>query len=404
MEYWENFLKKISGIEVGWQPITHIIPFIRSRTLNESTAPERIRDRILSVNDDVGFKMDSQSIVSNIGIYDEIENAINKNLSESEWRQFWINKLLDSTGMSFGSLVDLNQYLADKNRRIVFMMDGLEEIFRNVAKSVTQKNAITALSQGVIAELRSIPDNRVGLLLFLRRDIALNSIEQNWTQFYNSYSPYELKWSKTETLSLVLWLCRLVDPNFVESQENDDTLENLTIEVLEQKLYKLWGIKLGGQKSREAYTAKWVLSALADLNDQLQARDIIRFLGNAANISLSAQSPLTDRYLAPEAIRKAITPCSVEKIKELQVEIPNLEPIFEKLRADRDVKQIPFDIKDYNLEYDEVRLLEQQGFLIEYGSEGYYMPEIIRLGLGFKLEKGARPKVVALLNRAKSRI
>jgi len=86
------------------------------------------------------------------------------------------------------------------------------------------------------------------------------------------------------------------------------------------------------------------------------------------------------------------------------MEIPNLKPIFDKLRAERDTKQIPFDIKDYNLETEEVRLLERHGFLIEYGSEGYYMPEIIRLGLGFKLEKGARPKVVALLNRAKSRL
>jgi hypothetical protein len=401
-EYWESFLTKINKNEGRNIPVTHIIPFIRSKTLNESTALEKIRGRILSVNSDVGFQMDTQSIVANLKICDEIEEAINNNLSESEWRHFWIKSLLASTGLPFDSLIDLNQYLVERGRRIVFMIDGLEEIFKDVAKSATQKNAITALSQGVIAELRSILDNRVGLLLFLRRDIALNSIEQNWTQFYNSYSPYELKWSKTETLLLVLWLCRIVDRDFIE--ENEGPIENWTYEMLEQKLYKLWGIKLGGPKSREAYTAKWVLSALADLNDQLQARDMIRFLGNAANGSLRATSPLQDRYLAPEAIRKAITPCSVEKIKELQQEIPNLEPIFQKLRADREVKQIPFDIKDYNLENDEVRLLEQQGFLIEYGSEGYYMPEIIRLGLGFKLEKGARPKVVALLNRAKSRI
>lgn len=402
LEFWENFLAKIGeGIREA-NPVTHIIPFIRSRTLLENIA--KIRDRIEAVNQDVGLKMNVQSIVSNQEIVDRIEEAIHHNLAESAWRQFWIKIMLDATGLPFSSLIELNRYLAEKNRRIVFMIDGLEEIFKVVDKSTTQKKAITALSQGVIAELRSIPDNRVGLLLFLRKDMALNAIEQNWAQFYNSYLPYELKWSKTEALSLVLWLCRLVDPDFIEPTEDEVPPEDLTYDVLEQKLYKLWGIKLGGEKSREAYTAKWVLSALADLKDQLQARDIVRFLRYAAEGSLQATSSFTDRYLAPEAIRRAIAPCSEEKIKELEDEIFNLKSIFDKLREKRDVKQIPFDIEDYNLNHDEVNLLEQHGFLIKYGSEGYYMPEIIRIGLGFKLEKGARPKVFALLNRAKSRL
>jgi hypothetical protein len=404
LEYWENFLVKIGENNNEVSPVTHTIPFIRSRSLIDNAALDKIRNRIEVVNQDVGFLMNVQSIASNQEISDKIEEAIHQNLSESAWRQFWIKIMLDTTGMPFNNLIELNRHLAEKNRRIVFMIDGLEEIFKDVDKSPPQKRAITALSQGVIAELRSIPDNRVGLLLFLRKDIALNAIEQNWAQFYNSYLPYELKWSKTETLLLVLWLCRQVDPVFIEPVEDEVPLEDLTYEALEQKLYKLWGIKLGGEKSREAYTAKWVLSALADLNDQLQARDIVRFLRYAASGSLQATSSFTDRYLAPEAIRRAIAPCSVEKIKELEMEIPNLKPIFDKLRAERDTKQIPFDIKDYNLETEEVRLLERHGFLIEYGSEGYYMPEIIRLGLGFKLEKGARPKVVALLNRAKSRL
>jgi hypothetical protein len=33
--------------------------------------------------------------------------------------------------------------------------------------------------------------------------------------------------------------------------------------------------------------------------------------------------------------------------------------------------------------------------------DGYYMPEIIRRGLGFQIQAGARPKVLALLRAAK---
>ncbi|MCO6740691.1 hypothetical protein KQH31_31410, partial [Streptomyces sp. CHA15] len=81
-----------------------------------------------------------------------------------------------------------------------------------------------------------------GLLLFLRRDVAINSVEQNWTQFYAQYSLFELKWTNVEALRLALWLSCEVDKSFYSSQI---PIENLTGEALEEKLYPLWGIKLG---------------------------------------------------------------------------------------------------------------------------------------------------------------
>ncbi len=400
---WEHFLESIYKEDCG-PKITNILPFVRSKTLIEDSIVDRLRERIDTVNAELDFNIDSRKIISNTRMADDVEKLINSNATKGEWRQFWIESMIEITGKQISNLSELNDYLLEKEKRLVFMIDGLEEMFKNVAKSDTEKSAIAALSQDVIAELRSIPNSQIGLLLFLRRDIALNSIEQNWTQFYNIYSPYELRWSKAETLLLVLWLCRKIDVNFSRDDYDESPIEKLTYEILEKKLYRLWGLKLGGANSREANSANWILLALSDLNEQLQARDIIRFLTRAAELSIRATSPLTDRYLTPESIRKAIEPCSTAKIEELKQEIPNLAPIFEKLGKRDLIKQIPFDVKDFDLSADEVRLLEQQGFLIDFGSEGYYMPEIIRLGLGFKLERGARPKVVALLNRAKSRI
>jgi MinD-like ATPase involved in chromosome partitioning or flagellar assembly len=396
---WESFLNKIIHTD-SKNETTYLFPFIKPKNLNEEKIIEKLREHVNTLNEVLDFKINAEAITGD-KILDDIEQAFDSISSKSSWKEFWKTKLLESTGLPFTTFSELQSYLEKKGKRLVFMVDGLEEVFNNIVTSEIQKNAISALCQGIVTELRSIPNGRIGLFLFLRRDIALNAIEQNWAQFYSLYASFELKWTNVEALLLALWLCRKVNPNFSKDDKKEHIpIENLTFESLEKKLHILWGLKLGRPDSREAYSANWIISALSDLNEQLQARDIIRFLRYAAQESLRS-SPWNDRYLLPEAIRKAITPCSKDKITELEQEIANLKVIFEKLRIDKEPKQIPFNLEDFGLSADEAKFLEQQGFLIKFGSEGYYMPEIIRLGLGFKLEKGARPKVVVLLNRAR---
>src|SRR5206468_1196311 len=101
-----------------------------------------------------------------------------------------------------------------------------------------------------------------------------------------------------------------------------------------------WGRKLGSDKSREARTAEWVIAALSDFRGQIQARDLVRFLRYAAERSVG--TPVSDRLLAPRAIRDAVRPCSEEKIREIEEELPDLKDIFQKLRAARE-KRIPLD-------------------------------------------------------------
>ena len=314
-----------------------------------------------------------------------------------EWKSFWKDLILKSVGKDFNSFEVLQEYLENQDRRILFIVDGLEELLGKTSESEHEKVAIRALCQGVVNELRSFVDGRIGLIVFLRNDVAMNSIKQNWGQFRAQYTAFELKWTHVEALRLALWLANKVDSNIYPPE--GIAIENATREILERSLYPLWGVKLGKPDSREAYSANWIINVLSDLNGQLQARDMVRFLFHAA--IESQNSSVTDRYLAPKAIRSAIKPCSEEKIKEIGDEMPMIEVVFNKFRSKPlEQRQIPFQLEDYDLSSSEVKLLDQQGYLVEL-DDGYYMPEIIRLGLGFKIQKKGRPKVFSLANSYK---
>jgi hypothetical protein len=111
---------------------------------------------------------------------------------------------------------------------------------------------------------------------------------------------------------------------------------------------------------------------------------------------------VTDRVLTPRAIRDAIQPCSEEKITEIMQEIPPLRGILENLQKATN-RKIPFDAAASGLSVDQIRFLETTGVLLEDRGE-YFMPEIFRLGLGFQLREGARPRVLSLARRVAGKI
>ena len=155
---------------------------------------------------------------------------------------------------------------------------------------------------------------------------------------------------------------------------------------------------MGNDRSREGRSAEWVLAALSDFLGQIQARDVVRLLWRGALKSLG-NTQWTDRILAPGAVREAVADCSREKIAEISQENSALKEIFEKLAdLDADRKSVPFTLEDVNLSPLELQLLELNGIAVAEGNS-YYMAEIFRLGLEFKLPAGARPKVLALARR-----
>lgn len=98
----------------------------------------------------------------------------------------------------------------------------------------------------------------------------------------------------------------------------------------------------------------------------------------------------------PIDVRNAIRSCSEKKIQEIKTEMRNIYQILEKFMHMTGAKTLPLTLDKIDLTADEIAKLETQGFL-KISDKKYYLPEIIRLALGFTYEKGARPKVLSLL-------
>lgn len=273
------------------------------------------------------------------------------------------------------------------------MIDGLEEIFSQTAVSETEKNAIVALCRDFINDIK-IKYQNWGIMVFLRKDMARDSVTVNFEQFQSLYNSVELRWSSTEALRLVVWLVNQAVPDFYQEEA---PIETASRAVLEYILRRLWGLKLGKSTSSEANSSRWILAALSDFNGQLQARDIIRFLEKStANIGKPVYD---DRYLMPVEIKNAVSGCSSEKISEIRQEIKALDPIFDKLEnAPAEKKILPFHNDTFHLSQAEEKVMKQEGYL-KVENDKYYLPEIIRHALRFQYGRGARPKVLSLLKK-----
>ena len=318
---------------------------------------------------------------------------------ETSWRHFWVRMVAEALGVSLVSSLperELNDALRQSNAHVVVVLDGLEDVFQELPGSPAQQRALRALCQDLPSALKDLPDRRLGLVVFVRKDLARAAIPQNFSQFESLHTPYELRWSPEEGLRLAVWLCHKAGVGLNLAEEV--SLEEAPRDQLERALHPIWGYKLGGPASREALTANWVLAALSDFGGRLQARDVVRFFRFAAE--RAQQLPESDgRLLQPGAVRYAIEPCSKEKVQEAQQEIPWLEQIVKEKFARVPDRRIPFRAGDFDLTAEEVHLLAEVGIVLE--EEGnFYIPEIFRHGLGFRLEKGARPRVLALMKRA----
>lgn len=308
-----------------------------------------------------------------------------------EWKEIWKKVVLDAVNKAYQSLEEFEEELKQKCIKVVFLIDGLEEIFQHTILSQNERNAVAALCRDLIDEVK-ISYHNLGFMIFLRKDMVRDSLTINYEQFHSLYRSVELQWSSTEALRLAAWLTSQAVSDFYEE---DVPLEMAPRDVIDQTLHKLWGVKLGKPTSNEANSSRWILAALSDFNGQLQARDIIRFLEKA---TVNAGKPVyTDRYLMPTEIKKAVSECSTDKIGEIRDEMKALGPIFDKLEhAPAEDKILPFSSDTFQLTQGEEKIMKQEGYL-RIDNDRYYLPEIIRHALKFKYGKGARPKVLSLL-------
>ena len=390
---WREFAKSAGSGDVSIDAI--ICPILKSKSL-QSPANDVVRNARTNSSKKLGFS--GPCDITKISDY--LRDGLEKDMHEGQWREYWLNIFAWSLGFEVneeGAGRRLADYLRERKQHVVVIIDGLEDLFLQVSSDENEQKAVRALLQDVPEWLEQQPSRPIGILVFIRQDIVRNTIKQNYSQLIAKYEIYSLKWNAEEALRLVRWITMKAD--VLDSMKSEIDIHKMNKSELTDQLIPLWGRKLGKENSREARSATWVITALSDLKGQIQARDVVRFLYIASNASTD-DAHWDDRLIAPGAARGALSECSKEKLKEIKEEIETLGEIFSKLRElSEESRQIPFTLEQSELTHQELKLLESNGIVLRDDDE-YYMPEIFRLGLDFKLKTGVRPRVLTLARRA----
>ena len=387
---WEKFIEQTgTSLDAGHETI--IIPLLAS--INSQNMKPLIEECMKYAGQALtGIKIKKNADTIN---YNTLMNLLETSeLTRMEWVKQWLDLIIGMFQEDYKDISELDKAFENSGKRVVFVVDGLEDV---CADSQTEKNdrwkmLLRSLCQNVVNELQRLDYGNIGIIVFARKDMISNAIDTNMEQFRSMYYNYELNWTQTEALRLALWIASKAYP---ELTEGIDVL-NATRSVLTDKLTILWGLKLGRRDSREAFSDRWILAALSDFTGQLQARDIVRFLRYSSEGYGEAKFVYKDRLIMPVDIRKAIGSCAADKYKEIKAEMRNIYEILEKFEKMKGIKTLPLTLDKIELTGDEISKLEAQGYL-KISDEKYYLPEIIRLPLGFTYERGARPKVLSLL-------
>lgn len=387
---WESFIEQ-TGTSLDVEHETIIIPLLAS--INTRNMQPLIVDCMKYADQklpEMRLKKNVDTINYNMlmGLLESSE------MSRMEWVKQWFDLIIGMFQENYKDISELDEALQRSGKRIVFIVDGLEDVCADsqTEKNDRWKNLLKALCQNVVNDLQRLDHGNIGMVVFARKDMINNAIDTNMEQFRSMYYNYELNWTQTEALRLALWIASKAYPDLTDGID----VLNATRSVLTEKLTTLWGLKLGKRDSREAFSDRWILAALSDFTGQLQARDIVRFLRYSTEGYGEAKLIYKDRLIMPVEIRNAIGSCAADKYKEIKAEMRNIYEILEKFEKMEGVKTLPLTLDKIQLTGDEISKLEAQGYL-KISDEKYYLPEIIRLPLGFTYERGARPKVLSLL-------
>jgi cellulose biosynthesis protein BcsQ len=315
------------------------------------------------------------------------------------WEDFWDELVAAQFGVSHGGLAAVNEVLVSKSARMVLVFDGIEDAFGDAEVSPAG-DAIQALLR-LPNRIGELANPHLGALVFVRIDYVQSTIRQNTGQWLQRFQPFRLHWNAESFLRLAYMLSSQAGVH-----PSPSPAESLHLEGLKQELERLWGKKLGNEKSKEAHSARWVYAALCDLKGNVQARDLVRFLKFAADEEAKRTGPTwSQRMLAPESMRKAVPRCSEEKVTEAKAEIASLKK-WSDLMAEKQIRnlRVPFSAAQAGLDPSMLGTLQEIGVIYEdldgkLGEERLFLPEIYRSGLGFETSAAGRPRMQALLKK-----
>ncbi len=394
---WSDFAAAV-GVD-GVELTASIVPVFASSNLEDA-----ILEKILGIQSRSARRLTDSEPATRTELRDLISESLDLDLGDVAWRRIWLTCLARAAGLDV-TPDDAEEKLTAlaRRHRAIFVLDGLEDLFQKFSSDQRQQRALRALLTGCTEWLRSLRGRPLGLVVFVRRDLVLNAIQQNTDQFFARHRAYELRWNRTEALRLVAWVC---ERSGVLRPSAEVPIRNSTEDVLVRLLFDVWGQKLGSRNSREARSEEWFFAALSDFNLQIQARDIVSFLSVAAQYSAEDKQAVArwaDRLLIPTAMRRALPECSSEKIRAISQENLPVGELFERLRrVSDDSRKIPFTLEAAGLNSTDARLLEANGVLFREDDQ-YWIPEIYRHGLNFRLSGTGRPRVLAIAKLIRSR-
>lgn len=159
---------------------------------------------VISIGEDVAgktFSFIELSLLHSIKIVNfsisDLKDRITQSLSnqdwnEVDWAKFWVKEFSRVLGYNQENyqLNKLDEYLKQKNSKIIILIDGIENIFLDLADDNFQQTALKALIDNLPNKLTEIKHSNLGLIVFLHRDSVRKTIKQNSGQFESLYSDY----------------------------------------------------------------------------------------------------------------------------------------------------------------------------------------------------------------------
>lgn len=392
-ENWPAFLAKL-GFEPADTLDASVFPVLWSTNIDHNSEGEI---RVAQTNALQKLSLPDSDLFA----ASHLDRQIKANLQTPppHWDDFWDEVITRQFGVQSGGLDALNNLLRTQNKRLVLAFDGIEDAFTEAGKEPANA-AIESLLK-LPNRIKELADPHLGVIVFVRMDYVQDVIRQNFAQMLSRYEPFRLHWNAESFLRLAYMLsCQ------TGLYQQHKPAEALGLEELKRELERLWGKKLGSEKSKEALSARWVYAALCDLKGNVQARDLVRFLKFAAEIEKERTGQSwNDRLLAPESMRKAISFCSSEKVDEAKAEISVLRNWVDDMdaKALRNIK-VPFSAEQVGLDSKALKSLKDLGVIYEdmdskHADDRLYVPEIYRYGLGFETSATGRPRTQALLKK-----
>ncbi|WOI58763.1 KGGVGR-motif variant AAA ATPase [Streptomyces fradiae] len=370
---WQKFAAGADEQVMIDAPVVPVLDPSNMALSTDGSSPQRLRDRAVGGHDGAGVLEIKKVLLDALQDEDGREDLVH-------WRRAWLRCMAMALAGPDVLRRDPEEVLLQRSRvqHALFVFDGLEDFFQEL-EGEAKRVALRALFTEVPDWLRAFRGRPFGAVIFVRSDLVRFAVRQNLGQFLDRYDPYALRWDSQEALRLALWVATTAEA----VPQADGDLMDYTWERLVQELIPVWGVKMGRKNSREARSDRWVPAALGDFNDQVQARDVVRFIRDAAEFSLGDQD-WPDRLLAPSAMRQALVKGSQEKLDELRQENPVVGELLLGVGRHADDVVMPFNAEDVGLDANAIAKLKEAGAL-DRDSDGLYrLPEIYRHALGFR--------------------